>query len=181
MKETIRLAVILLLICVVSAGVLAISNNLTKEQIAKIEMEESLGAIAEIFSTGDDFVYLDEGEFQAIQDANPNLIEILEVYEGGELTGYSIKNKTSGFDGDIVMVTGFSTDGEVVGMRLLEHTETPGLGSRAADEPYTSLYVGLPASEELNVDSLSGATVTSNAVLAGANYAREIYVNNFSN
>ena len=42
MKETIKLGVILLIITVVSAGVLAISNNLTKDKIAELEMAGAL-------------------------------------------------------------------------------------------------------------------------------------------
>lgn len=181
MKETIKLGLILLVITVVSAGVLAVSNNLTKDKIAQIEMEGSLGAIAEIFDSADKFEVLEQGMLDEIIAANPFVEEILEVYTGDSVSGYAIKTITSGFDGNIVMVTGFSSDGEVVGMRLLEHTETPGLGAKAEEPDYTDKYIGKTASEEITVEALSGATITSKAVEAGANDAREIFNSNFAN
>lgn len=181
MKETIKLGLILLTITVISAGILAVSNNLTAGKIAEIEMEGSLGAIAEIFESADKFENLDQGKFDEIVAENAFVDEILEVYTGDDVTGYAIKTITSGFDGNIVMVTGFSSDGEVVGMRLLEHTETPGLGAKAEEPEYTDLYVGKSASEEITVDVISGATITSKAVENGANDAREVFNSNFAN
>ena len=181
MKETIKLGLILLIITVVSAGILAGSNELTKDKIAQIEMEGSLGAITEIFDSADKFEAIDEAKFEEIVAANEFVEEILEVYNGDEVTGYSIKTNTSGFDGKIVMVTGFSSDGEVVGMRLLEHTETPGLGAKAEEPEYTDQYIGKSASEEITIEIITGATITSKAVESGANDAREIFNTYFGN
>ena len=181
MKETIKLGVILLIISVVSAGILAGSNELTKDKIAQIELEGSLGAITEIFSGADKFEAIDELEFEEIVAANEFVEEILEVYNGDEVTGYSIKTMTTGYDGNILMVTGFSSDGEVLGMRLLEHSETPGLGAKAEEPEYTDQYIGKSASEEIKVEALSGATLTSRGVQSGVNDAREIFNTYFAN
>lgn len=181
MKETIRLGMTLLIITVIAAGILAVSNNLTKDKIAQIEMENSLGAITEIFDTADKFEALDQGRLDEIITTNPSVIEILEVYNGDSVSGYSIKTVTSGFDGGIVMVTGFSSDGDVVGVRLLEHTETPSLGGKAGDSAYTDLYIDKSAAEEITVEAISGATITSDAVQTGVNDAREVFNSNFAN
>lgn len=181
MKETMKLGLILLIITVVSAGILAVSNDLTKDQIAKIELESSLGAIAEIFDTADQFEPVDEGLFEEIATTYPFVEEILEICDGSGMCGYSIKTVTSGYDGRIVMVTGFTTDGEIVGVRLLEHSETPGLGARAEEPEYTDQYIGKSADEEIVVDGLTGATITSDAVQSGVNDAREIFNSNFAN
>lgn len=179
MKETIKLGLILLIISVASAGVLAVSNNLTKDKIAAQAMEGSIAALNEVFGEGKEFKYSEKQE--AIIEANPSVIEIFEAYEGETLTGYAIKSITKGFAGDVTILTGFSTDSQVLGMRVLEHGETKGLGSKAADPEYTTLYVGKDASAEVVVDSISGATVTSKAVLSGVNAAREIFNSQLSN
>ena len=181
MKETIKLGLILLIITVVSGGILAGSNELTKDKIAQIEMEGSLGAITEIFSEADKFEAIDEAKFEEIVAANEFVEEILEVYNGDQVTGYSIKTITTGYDGNIVMVTGFSSNGEVLGMRLLEHTETPGLGAKAEEPAYTDQYIGKSASEEITVEAITGATITSKGVQSGANDAREIFNTYFGN
>lgn len=179
MKETIKLGLILLVISVVSAGVLAVSNNLTKDQIAAQAMAGSIAALDEIFGEGKEFKYSEKQD--AIIESNPAVVEVFEAYEGESLVGYAIKSITKGFAGDVMILTGFSTDSQVLGMRVLEHGETKGLGSRAADPEYTSLYVGKDANSEVVVDSISGATVTSKAVLSGVNAAREIFKGQLSN
>lgn len=175
MKETIKLGLILFLITVISAGVLAISNNLTKDKIAELEMAGSVGSLKEIF--GDkDFKPLDEGKSNEIIAANSAIVEIFEVHDGGSLTGYAIKTVSRGFgDTDMVIMTGFSTEGKVVGMRVLEHSETPGLGENAEKPEFTSRFEGLDANTDIKVDKLSGATVTTNGVLSGVNAAREAF------
>ena len=52
MKETLKLGLILLIITVVSAGVLAVSNNATKDKIAELKIAGSVAALEEIFGDG---------------------------------------------------------------------------------------------------------------------------------
>lgn len=170
-----KLGMILLIIAVISAGVLAVSNNLTKDKIAEISMEGSLSALKEIFESADKFQALDQAQLDAIIDSNPSVTEIFEVYTGDSIGGYAIKTTAGGFAGDIVMVTGFTNDGNLVGMRVLEHGETAGLGAKAAEPEFTDLFKGKIAAEEVIVEVLSGATITSKAVLVGVNNAREVF------
>lgn len=181
MKETIKLGMILLIITVISAGILAVSNNLTKGKIAEIEMEGSLGALKEIFESADKFEALENGKLDEIIDSNPSVSEIFEVYTGENVDGYAIKTTAGGFNGDIVMVTGFTSDGNLVGMRVLKHGETPGLGAKAAEPEFSDLFKGKSGAEEVSVEALSGATITTNAVLAGVNAAREVFNTHLSN
>jgi len=102
MKETVRLGIILMIITVVSAGVLAISNNLTKDRIAELEMAGSLEALRGIFGESANFKPLDEGKLAEIQGTNPAVVEIFEAYDGDSLTGYAIKHTSKGFGGDLV-------------------------------------------------------------------------------
>ena len=181
MKETIKLGAILLIISVASAAILAGSNELTKDKIAQIEMEGSLGAITEIFSEADKFEAIDESELEKMVAENPTLLEVLEVYTGDSVSGYSIKTVRSGYGGDVVMATGFSIDGEIVGLRILESSETPGFGARASEPEYTDQYIGNTASGELEIEGLSGATKTDTTVRAGVNDAKEVFNTYFAN
>lgn len=181
MKETIRLGVILMLITVVSAGVLAISNNLTKDRIAELEMAGSLESLKEIFGDSADFKPLDEGKLDEIKASTSSVVEIFEAYNGDTLIGYAIKHITKGFGGDLLLMTGFNLDGTVAGLDVLEHSETPGLGDRADDPEFRNRFVGLSTASEITVEALSGATVTTNAVLSGVNQVREVFNNQLSN
>ncbi len=181
MKETIKLGVTLLIITVVSAAILAVSNNLTKDQIAQIEMESSLGAITEIFNTSDEFKDIEDSELEEIQEENPSILQVLEVYTGDNLDGYSIKSVGSGYGGDVVIATGISVEGEIVGIRILDHSETPGFGARSVEPEYTDQYIGLPVDKEVDIEGLSGATRTDNTVQAKVNESIEVYNSNFAN
>lgn len=181
MKETIRLGVILMIISIVSAGVLAISNNVTKDRIAELEMAGSLEALRGIFGESTNFKPLDEGKLAEIQDATPSVVEIFEAYDGDSLIGYAIKHTSKGFGGDLVLMTGFNTDGTVAGLDVLEHSETPGLGAKAEEPEFRNRFVGLSTSDEITVEALSGATVTTTGVLAGVNEVREVFNTQLSN
>lgn len=175
MKETIKLGMILLIITVISAGVLAVSNNLTKDKIAEIEMEGSIVALKQVFGEDSKFKPLDEGKLSEIIASNSAIIEIFEVYKNDNLNAYAIKTNSSGFAGDLVTLTGFSLEGNVIGMRLLEHSETKGIGSKAEEPSFAEKFVGKTVDSEITVDIISGATYTSKGVLDGVNIAREIF------
>ena len=181
MKETIRLGLILLIITVVSAGILAASNELTKDKIAQIEMESSLGAITEIFNPGDTFEQTEDSKLEEIISEVPSVLEVLEVYTGDSISGYSIKTFGSGYGGDVVVATGFSTEGQVVGVRILEHSETPGFGANAEKPEYTDRFIGKAADEEIVIEGLSGATKTDTTVRAQVNEARQVFNDYFAN
>ncbi len=180
MNETIKLGLILLLITVISAGVLAVSNNMTKDKIAELELAESLGALQGIFGEVK-FAALDEGRQNAIVEANPSMVEIFEALEGDSVIGYAIKHKTKGFGGDVFMMSGFNLDGSVAGLRILDHGETPGIGAKAEEPDFTDRFIGLSTSGDISVEIISGATVTSNGVLAGINEAKDVFINELSN
>ena len=78
-------------------------------------------------------------------------------------------------------MTGFSNDGNVVGMRLLEHSETAGIGSKAEEPEFTEKFVGKSVETEITVDGISGATYTTRGVLDGVNAAREVFNTQLSN
>lgn len=181
MKETIKLGIILLIFTVISAGVLAVSNNLTKDKIAELEMAGSMEALKEIFGEDSKFKPLDEGKLKEIKETTEDVVEIFEAYDGESLSGYAIKITSKGFGGDLVTLTGFSIDGKVKGMRLVEHSETKGLGSRATEPEFYNKFTDKSAAEEITVEAMSGATVTSKGVMAGVNAARDVFNTQLSN
>ena len=123
------------------------------------------------------------------EDAN-----IREVYKGE--TGYVIKTVTYGYAGNITMLIGVSNDGAVTGLQVREMQETFGLGGEAlTDWEFLAQFlnttgnvtVGTPGQtdafssasgttetldgEEVYVDAITGATVTSKAIARSVNSA----------
>ncbi|MFP4112864.1 MAG: FMN-binding protein [Spirochaetota bacterium] len=109
------------------------------------------------------------------------------IYRGttaaGELLGYAVRLQTQGYGGPIGLLVGLSTDLETIrGIEVVEQTETPGLGGNITNEPFKQQFAGLSAEQAITyvknvepnpdrneVQAISGATITSRAVVSGIN------------
>ena len=102
-------------------------------------------------------------------------------------TGYAVKVAPSGFGGAITMMVGVSADGQVLGISVISHAETPGLGAVASQNTdkgvaFRDQFVGLIAGITIGggknqVDSLSGATISTQAIVDGVNAALDCAAN----
>jgi len=111
---------------------------------------------------------------------------VVAVYEGfrktDETVGFVIELIKPGYSGGIHMMVGISSlDDEITGMRIVRHTETPGLGARATNESFYKRFDGLPLSplsvsripsdDKNKIDALTGATITTQAIVDAVNEA----------
>ena len=166
-----RLTVTLLLITACVAAALAGVNTITKDRIAEAKQQKTLNAMAMVLPGVEGLVPMELTGETGI---------VTSVYASGD--SYAVQVEPVGFNGAVTLMVGI-TGGEVQGISVISHTETPGLGAVAADagskgEAFRSQFVGgeLFAVDE-NVDAISGATITSKAVATGVNAAVE-YVKN---
>ena len=106
---------------------------------------------------------------------------------GGEIIAYVVPAENKGYGGTIRMLVAVSTDGSVIDYDILTSNETPGLGDGAAKDFFRDRIKGKTAdalivvkdpSNTVNVDALTGATITSRAVTEGVKKAVE-EVNDF--
>lgn len=106
-------------------------------------------------------------------------IYYVEVSEAGSLKGYCIDVTGRGYCGPIYMVVGIDLEGIIKGVRIISHKETPGIGSRI-DETlpgerrprFLEQFVGKcgrTVTLKKDVDAVSGATISSNAVTSAIN------------
>ncbi len=94
---------------------------------------------------------------------------IKEIYEVKDL-GYAYILESKGFAADpIIYALGINTDGTIAGYEVISSSETEGYGSRVLDEEFVSTVVG--KNSTASFDTLSGATVTSSAVVVGLDAA----------
>ena len=166
MNKIIRLVLTLFLITAVVAAALAGVNAITKDAIAANQEKKTQDAMSVVLP--------DAGDLQKVELTGDTGI-VSEVYTDGE--NYAVKVLPGGFDGEITMMVGIS-QGKVSGISVISHTETPGLGAVAAaqnakGEAFRGQFVG--QSGELavgnQIDAMSGATITSKAVVTGVNAA----------
>ena len=104
-------------------------------------------------------------------DAEANTA-IKSVYKAEN--GYVIESTAYGYNGDIVLMVGVSSEGTVTGVVVTDLQETRGLGAKAlTDVPFLAqfLWTGGDAEIGTNVDALAGATVSSKAVTKAVNAA----------
>ena len=98
--------------------------------------------------------------------------EIFIVYEGDNIAGYTFIATGNGYGGPINILVGMNPDHTLRDMEVLSHTETPGLGSKIIEEPFTEQFVGLVADEIAlsrdggKIDAITGATISSRAVVS---------------
>ncbi|MGN1127407.1 MAG: RnfABCDGE type electron transport complex subunit G [Candidatus Flemingiibacterium sp.] len=163
------IALKLLIISAVTALLLAGVNALTAPRIAENNELEKKNAIAAIFPSSDDC---------QLTDISADGVELVYlVLKDGDLLGYAASVSTMGFGGEIELMVGVTAEGTVRGIKVVSHSETPGLGSRVDDEGYLSQYAGLGGNLSIgsDVDAITGSTISSKAVLRGVNAALSAY------
>ena len=169
-KYVIRLAGILLLITAIVALALACVNKVTAPIIAQLNAEKTQKAIETVLPGGYD---------EEITDYTDATGLVSKVYKGAN--GYALEVKPSGFDNTITMMVGVDFEGKVLGISVVSHTETAGLGAVAAaktsaGEAFRSQFVGQSGAVQVskdggNMDAITGATITSRAICVGINAA----------
>jgi electron transport complex protein RnfG len=171
-QYVLRLTVTLLAITGLVAAALAGVNAITKDAIAANQEKKTQDALA--------LVLPDAGNLQK-QELTADAGIVSEVYTDGQ--SYAVKVLPSGFDGTITMMVGIA-DGKVTGISVISHTETPGLGAVAAaqnakGEAFRSQFVGQEGTLSIGnqIDAMSGATITSTAVVTGVNAALSYVAN----
>lgn len=168
----------LFLICIVVSVLLAGTNELTKGPIAQIQEQKSQEAMKAVCPEALSF----EGE-KGLET---------ECYFGldkdGNVVGYAIPSAAKGYGGDVSIMVGISTQGEVTGVEILSQSETPGLGANCTKESFTDMFKA-PVPEDGNfdvvkdgtggeggrIDALTGATITTTAVTTAVNNAINVY------
>lgn len=160
----IKLCVTLFLICTITACLLGLVNGVTKDKIAEINAGKTADAMSAVLKA-DSYEQLDyvEGIVRSAYRA----------INGGQTAGYVFEVSPSGFGGAIDMVVGVSPDGTVTGVEIISMSETAGLGARASEPEFLNQFTGkgTDLTVKVNIDALTGATVTSKAVTEGVNAA----------
>lgn len=187
MKSMLKDAAILFAITLISGLILGGVYQITKEPIARQEALALQSACLEVFADADSFE--EQADFETAR-ADEVLAEggyVSQSIDGcrsakaadGSVIGYVLTVTThEGYGGDIQFTMGINNDGSLNGISLLSISETPGLGMQAQDvlvpqfagrSAYPFVYTKTGASQDNEIDAISGATITTNAVTNGVN------------
>lgn len=181
MKNYLKTGLVLLVISAIAAGLLAVVNSFTSEVIAKAEFEKSVQAYQEIYGDkADTFEPLDESKKAALVEKYKDIQDVFVAKKGDEIVGYGINHTGNGYGGSMTNAIGLLNDGTIAGFRNIQNAETPGIGTQITEAPYFEQFVGKsfkngevkgnkdPQAED-EIPMISGATISSTAVLKGIN------------
>lgn len=163
MGQLARFGLILGGISLVATLVLATTYEITKPKIEARMQTETQAALKNVMPDADSF---EAGTIDGI--------EYFEAVKGRESVGYCIKVAGSGYGGYMRIIVGIDLNGVIKGVDVLEHNETPGLGSKIKEtrpgesEPYfLRQFKGKDAASvalKKDIDAITGATISSRAV-----------------
>lgn len=155
-KNIIKPVIVLTCICLVVSVLLAYVNSVTAPIIAEAEQKTAQEAMAEVLSGADSFEPINI-------DGLPERVD--EVYRAENGSGYVFMLTTKGYGGDMKLICGINADGTIEACKTLSHSETSGLGSKTAEDPYRNQYCGKSTDTLGEVDAISGATISSTAYM----------------
>ena len=174
-KNVLLPAAILTAICIVISGLLALTNDITKDKIAEEAKKESIAAMS--------VIYNDEGaKFtdKTASDSEGNEFNYSVVIVNDKTIGYVFTTSQNGYGGQVSVMTGINADGSVKAIQILTVAdETPGLGQNAKNATFTEQFSGktkiISTEKNKEITALTGATITTNAVIGDVNRARELF------
>ena len=168
----------LFLICLVVTAALALTNNVTAEQIAannQQSKEESMQTVCP--------------EAKTFEEVIPDVM-YKGVDDSGKTVGYAISTATQGYGGQVKVMTGIA-DGSIIAVDVFyNNDETPGLGKNTSDKSFRDQYNGLSVDQDIavskddisgnaqTVDAVTSATISSRAVTKAVNEACQLYNDN---
>jgi len=165
-RKMARYVLVLGTICVLAAATLAAVYEVTKDPIAASRAAVERQAIQTVLP---EFAQLGE---TALPEAagGTRLLALYPAWRDGRFVGAAVKVvDAGGYGGDVTFMVGVDADLTVHAIRLLAHKETPGLGSKLADEKFAGQFRGfvLPpggarvAKDGGTVHAITGATISS--------------------
>jgi electron transport complex protein RnfG len=183
MKETLRLILTLLVICVLAGVMLAWANDLTKAPIAEAARVEKMTALNAVLPDYDNQPDIDI--FTNRVDETDWIFYVAR--KDGAFTGAAFETTSSeGYGGDIIVMVGVQADGTVRGIEILKAMETPGLGAKIKDDAFKSYFAAKSITEtrwsvkkdQGDIDQITAATISSRAVVSAVSKGLDVYMQN---
>jgi len=159
----------LTLISLVAAATLGFAYEYTKKPIEISALKKKLEAIRMVVP---EFTNNPDSEMFRLPSEDGDSLEIYPAKNNDKVVGYAVKTSSEkGFSGHIGLMAGFTPDGSIFNITVLEHKETPGLGTKMTLPEFRDQFSGKnPAQFALkvkkdggSVDAITAATISSRA------------------
>lgn len=190
---------VLVLVTFVAILALAVVNQITLEPIKQAEINARAEIYKVVYPSAPGFKEIDNTK--ELLEKAPEMLsqngldgcsinDVLAVTSAsGDIEGYVIAaTSPSGYGGDIQIAVGIK-DGKLTGFDVVSNSETAGLGTKCTEPDFKNQFAGKSASlleytksgasNDNEIDAISGATITSGAVTEATNSAIMFYQENF--
>lgn len=175
-KKILKLGLILFAVTAITGLILGVVYEITLSPIQQTQARLKTEALAGALPEADAFAQID-----IAPDSPPIIKEVQEAKSGSAVAGYCITVVPKGYAGVIEIVVGITESGVLRAIRILNQSETPGLGAKAPLPAFSGQFenknapkltvVKAPPSGDDQIQAISGATITSDAVVSGVNAA----------
>jgi len=179
-REIVRYGTVLGLICAISALVLSATYNLTRARVEEAQAQAFQEALAQVLLGEHEFIPVENladklgGRFNSVKEAY--------IAAGPQFNGLAVRVSQRGYAGQIEAVVGILPSGEISGVRIMQQSETPGLGGEIVRERFLGQFVGASDIDSLQVkqdggsiDAVTGATISSRVVVAEVRDALQVF------
>jgi Na+-translocating ferredoxin:NAD+ oxidoreductase subunit G len=168
MKTIIQMLLTLSILGVIAGGGLALINGWSAPLIAANQKAETERGI-----------FLVQPEGKTYETVDGTGLELYKVFlEDNNLAGYSLVYSGNGFQGKIKLIAGITPGlNKITSIEILDQVETPGLGTKITEAPFLDQFrkldtapqvnwvKGSPASAPNEIQAITGATISSKAVV----------------
>lgn len=172
-KELVLPVIVLVVICLVCSALLAVLNDVTAPIIEENTKAETLAAYLSVLPEG-----TTDADLTVVKNISTADVEGAVTTASGAA---AVKAASSGYSGkDVTVYVAFDADGAISNISVDASTQTTGIGSKVADESFTSGFIGWnggAVSSGNPVDGVASATYSSNAVFSAVNAAIDCYTN----
>ena len=174
-------------VTLIASSALGVVFEFTKKAIEISNLKKQAKAIEAVLPS---FEKLGDS-YKVMPSDEKDSLEFFPAYNANnELVGTAVKTYTNkGFSGHIEIMTGFTPDGTITGYQVLQHQETPGLGSkmnewfRNTNNDKQNVIGKNPGKDNFtvskdggNIDAITAATISSRAFLDAVQRAYNTYV-----
>ena len=186
-QRMLRHGVILGTFCLGFGVVLAISDSVTVDDIAARALDDRLNSLSQVIpaSIHDNNLVADA---ITMKNERNKEITVYRAIKNGQVTGLAYEIFGSGYAGEMKLMLGMDTQGKVLGVRVLAHKETPGLGDKMEEKKgdwilrFAGLSLGNPPPDKWKVkkdggqfDQFTGATITPRGVIDAIRRGLELF------
>ncbi len=186
MKDIVRLALALTLIAAGAGLILSLVEAVTREPIAEQRRQETLKALKAVLPEIDNSP--DQDTVALVIGTDKKGRELSRTFyrgrKGQQLAGIAFKViAPDGYSGNIEIMVGIEPDGSIVGIEILTHAETPGLGDKIAHDWFKEQFVGKNLDnadwrvkkDGGQFDQITGATISPRAVVKAVSAGLQFY------